>query len=162
MDELAVTAKADPLEFRLAHLENARIREVLTAAADRFGWRERRKKRRPNAGIGLACGTEKYSVVAACVEVEVDRATGRPRLVEICEAYECGAVLNPANLRSQVEGAIMMGLGAALREDVQFEGGRLTNGSFAKYRPTRFRDLPKMDIVLLDKKDREPIGAGEP
>jgi len=161
MDELAAAAKADPLEFRLAHLENSRIREVLIAAAERFGWRERRKKRRPNMGIGLACGTEKNSVVAACAEVEVDRATGTPRLVEICEAYECGAVLNPANLRAQVEGAIMMGLGAALREDVQFENGRLTNGSFAKYRPTRFRDLPKMEVVLLDKKDRESNGAGE-
>jgi isoquinoline 1-oxidoreductase len=161
MDELAAAAKADPLEFRLAHLENPRIREVLIAAADRFGWRERRKKRQPNRGIGLACGTEKNSVVAACVEAEVDRATGTPRLVEICEAYECGAVLNPANLRQQVEGAIMMGLGAALREEILFEGGRLTTGSFAKYRPTRFRDLPKMEIVLLDKKDREPVGAGE-
>jgi isoquinoline 1-oxidoreductase len=161
MDELAAAAGADPLEFRLAHLENARIRDVLTAAADRFGWSERRRKRRPNIGIGLACGTEKGSVVAACAEVEINRATGTPRLVEICEAYECGAILNPANLRSQVEGAIMMGLGAALREEIQFENGRLTNGSFAKYRPTRFRDLPKVEVVLLDKKDSEPTGAGE-
>jgi CO/xanthine dehydrogenase Mo-binding subunit len=161
MDELAAAAKADPLEFRLAHLENSRMREVLIAAAEKFGWKERRKERRPNIGIGLACGTEKNSVVAACAEVEVDRATGTPRLVEICEAYECGAVLNPANLRSQVEGAIMMGLGATLREEIQFEGGRLTNGSFAKYHPTRFRDLPKIKVVLLDKKDQEPTGAGE-
>jgi CO/xanthine dehydrogenase Mo-binding subunit len=161
MDELAAAVKADPLEFRLAHLENPRIREVLTAAAERFGWEQRRKNRRPNIGIGLACGTEKNSVVAACAEVEVDRATGTPRLLEICEAYECGAILNPANLRNQVEGAIMMGLGAALREEIQFEGGRLTNGSFAKYRPTRFRDLPKIEVVLVDKKDHESTGAGE-
>jgi isoquinoline 1-oxidoreductase len=162
MDELALEAKADPLEFRLAHLDNARIRGVLVAAAERFGWRERRaKKRAPNRGIGLACGTEKNSVVAACVEVEVDRATGTPRLLEICEAFECGAILNPVNLRGQVEGCILMGLGAALREEMQFERGRLTNGSFAKYRPTRFRDLPKMEILLLDKKDQEPAGAGE-
>jgi isoquinoline 1-oxidoreductase subunit beta len=93
--------------------------------------------------------------------VEVDRAGGSPGLLEICEAFECGAILNPANLRSQVEGAILMGLGATLRENIQFEQGRLTNGRFAKYRPTRFRDVPKMDIVLLDKKDQEPAGAGE-
>jgi isoquinoline 1-oxidoreductase len=161
MDELASAAGADPLEFRLAHLENPRLRAVLAAAADRFRWQERRKKRRPNIGIGLACGTEKNSVVAACAEVEVDRATGAPRLLEICEAYECGAVMNPANLRSQVEGAILMGLGAALREDIQFENGHLINGSFAKYRPTRFRDMPKIEVVLLDKKDSESTGAGE-
>jgi CO/xanthine dehydrogenase Mo-binding subunit len=161
MDELAAAAHADPLEFRLAHLDNARLREVMVAAAEHFGWRERRKKRRANTGLGLACGTEKGSVVAACVEVEVDRTTGTPWLLEICEAFECGAVLNPANLLAQVEGSIMMGLGAALREEIQFENGRLTNGSFAKYGPPRFRDLPKMEIVLLDKKDREPVGAGE-
>jgi CO/xanthine dehydrogenase Mo-binding subunit len=162
MDELAVAAKADPLEFRLQHLENGRLRNVLTAAAERFGWQDRRKqKRRPNTGIGLACGTEKNSVVAACVEAEIDPATKTPRLVEIVEAYECGAILNPANLRAQVEGAIMMGLGAALREGMQFENGRITNASFAEYKPTRFRDLPKMEIVLLDRKDAEPNGAGE-
>jgi isoquinoline 1-oxidoreductase len=162
MDELAAAAHADPLEFRLAHLDNARLRDVLTAAADRFGWPERRKKnRRANTGIGLACGTEKGSVVAACVEAELDRATGTPRLIEICEAFECGAILNPANLRAQVEGAIMMGLGAALREEIQLENGRVANASFAKYRPARFRDLPKVDVVLLDKKDQDSAGAGE-
>src|SRR5581483_7240140 len=95
MDELAIAAGADALDFRLAHLDNPRIREVLTTAAERFQWHKRRKERRPNIGIGLACGTEKNSVVAACAEVEVDRATGTPRLREICEAFECGAVLNP-------------------------------------------------------------------
>jgi isoquinoline 1-oxidoreductase len=162
MDELAAAAHADPLEFRLAHLDNARLRDVLTAAADRFGWRERRKKnRRANTGIGLACGTEKGSVVAACVEAEVDLATGTPRLIEICKAFECGAILNPANLQAQVEGAIMMGLGAALREEIQLENGRVANASFARYRPARFRDLPKVDVVLLDKKDQDSAGAGE-
>ena len=160
-DELATAAGKDPLDFRLAHLENSRLRDVLVAAADRFGWRDRRGKRRPGVGVGLACGTEKGSYVAACVEVAVDPATGVPRLVEICEAYECGTILNPAGLRQQVEGAIIQGLGAALREEIQFENGRLVNGSFAKYRVPRFRDVPKINLVLLDRKDLEPIGAGE-
>jgi isoquinoline 1-oxidoreductase len=161
-DELAEAAGKDPLEFRLAHLDNERLRNVLTAAAERFGWAERRKKKRqPGTGIGLACGTEKNSVVAACVEAEVDRASGVPRLVEIVEAFECGPVLNPANLRSQVEGSIMMGLGPALREEIQFQDGRLVNGRFAGYRVPRFRDVPKTEVVLLDRKDLEPAGAGE-
>jgi isoquinoline 1-oxidoreductase len=161
IDELAAAAAADPLEFRLAHLDNARMRDVLQAAATRFGWAARRKKRQPNRGVGLACGTEKGSVVAACAEIEVDRAGGELRLVEICQAFECGPVLNPAGLRSQVEGCIMMGLGAALREEIQFENGRITNGSFARYRVPRFRDVPKMDVLLLERKDLEPVGAGE-
>ncbi len=160
-DELAEAAGKDPLEFRLAHLDNERIKNVLVTAAERFGWAERRKNPRTGAGIGLACGAEKNSVVAACVEVEVDRESGVPRLIEIVEAFECGAILNPANLRSQVEGCIMMGLGPALREEIQFKEGRLTNGRFASYRVPRFRDIPKADVVLLDRKDLEPAGAGE-
>jgi isoquinoline 1-oxidoreductase len=161
IDELAVAAGMEPLPFRLAHLENDRIREVLTVAARKFGWEERRKEKRPNRGIGLACGTEKNSVVAACVEVEVDPDTGVPKLLEICEAFECGAVLNPANLKAQVEGCILMGLGAALREQILFAGGKVTNPRFAAYRATRFRDVPKIEIVLVDKRDAEPVGAGE-
>ena len=83
------------------------------------------------------------------------------RLVEICEAFECGPILNPLGLRSQVEGCIIMGLGAALREEMLFENGKLTNGRFSAYRVPRFRDVPKMDLVLLDRKDLEPAGAGE-
>jgi isoquinoline 1-oxidoreductase len=161
-DELAEAAGEDPLEFRLSHLDNDRIVAVLKAAADKFGWLERRKrKRRSGTGLGLACGTEKNSVVAACCEVEVDPRTGAPRVVEFVQAFECGAILNPANLRSQVEGAIMMGLGPALREEILFKDGRLTNGDFASYAVPRFRDLPKLDVVLLDRRDLEPAGAGE-
>ena len=160
-DELAEAAGKDPLEFRLSHLDNERMRNVLNAAAQRFGWVERRKKRRPGTGIGLACGTEKNSVVAACCEVEVDRASGAPRLIEVVQAFECGAILNPANLRSQVEGAIMMGVGPALREEILFQDGKLTNARFATYRVPRFRDVPKLDVILLDRKDLESAGAGE-
>lgn len=160
-DELAEAAGKDPLEFRLSHLDNERMRNVLNAAAQRFGWVERRKKRRPGTGIGLACGTEKNSVVAACCEVEVDRASGVPRLIEMVQAFECGAILNPANLRSQVEGCIMMGVGPALREEILFKDGKLTNARFATYRVPRFRDVPKLDVILLDRKDLESAGAGE-
>jgi CO/xanthine dehydrogenase Mo-binding subunit len=161
-DELAQAAGMDPLEFRLAHLDNDRIRVVLKAAAERFRWEERKKEKRPNRGVGLACGTEKNSVVAAFVEVEVDPKTGVPKLLEICQAYECGAIMNPANLQAQVEGCIMMGVGGALREEILFADGRLKNPRFSGYRVPRFRDTPpKMDIVLVDKKDVEPIGAGE-
>lgn len=158
-DELAEAAGRDPLEFRLAHLDNERLRNVLNAAAERFGWVERRKKRRPGTGIGLACGTEKNSVVAACCEVQVE--SGMPRVIEVVQAFECGAILNPANLRAQVEGAIMMGVGPALREEVVFKDGELTNGRFADYHVPRFQDVPKIDVILLDRKDLEPAGAGE-
>jgi isoquinoline 1-oxidoreductase len=162
MDEIAAASKADPLAFRLAHLKHERLRGVLVAAAERFGWSERRKQRRqPERGIGLACGTEKGSYVAACVEVEVDRERGGIRVLEICEAFECGAIQNPANLRAQVEGCIVMTLGGALREEVQFEGGKILNGRFSQYPVPRFKDVLPIETVLVNRPDLTSAGAGE-
>ncbi|MBN2476420.1 MAG: xanthine dehydrogenase family protein molybdopterin-binding subunit [Pirellulales bacterium] len=161
MDELAAAAQSDPLAFRLAHLENPRIRTVLEVAARHFDWPARQKKVTPELGVGLACGTEKNSVVAACVEVGIDRARGEIRVCEVCEAFECGPIQNPANLVSQVQGCIIMGMGPALREAMQFRDGRIRNASFATYRVPRFEDVPKIDVHLVDNPDIPSAGAGE-
>ncbi|MCL5279066.1 MAG: molybdopterin-dependent oxidoreductase [Planctomycetes bacterium] len=161
MDELAAVAGADPLEFRLAHLENQRIRTVLETAAKHFNWSERKKKITPELGVGLACGTEKNSVVAACVEVGIDRKKGEIRVREVCEAFEPGPIINPANLTSQVQGCIVMGLGGALTEEIQFENGKILNASFADYHVPRFRDIPKIDVHLVNKTDIPSAGGGE-
>ena len=163
MDELAHASGADPLAFRLAHLEagrpeNDRLRVVLEAAAKKFGWKERIKARKTNTGIGLACGTEKGSYVAACVEVEVAGTGFKVR--RICEAFECGAIINPENLLKQVQGAILMGLGPALDEEMIFENGKMLNASFRKYGVPRFEDVPELEIELV-KSDATPVGAGE-
>ena len=161
MDELAAAAGADPLAFRLAHLENERIRTVLETAAKHFDWPARRKKVTAEIGVGLACGTEKNSVVAACVEVHIDRKRGEIKLNEICEAFECGPIQNPANLLSQVQGCIMMGLGGALREEMEFENGKILNAGFAGYLVPRFEDVPKIDVHLVNKTDIPSAGGGE-
>ena len=161
MDELAAAAGADPLAFRLAHLENARIRTVLEAAAKHFDWPARRKRITPERGVGLACGTEKNSCVAACVEVAIDRKRGEIKVVEVCETFECGPVQNPDNLTSQVQGCIIMGLGGALSEEIQFEDGRILNASFAGYDVPRFKDVPKIDVHLISKADIPSAGGGE-
>jgi isoquinoline 1-oxidoreductase len=161
MDELAAAAGADPLAFRLAHLENERIQTVLETAAKHFDWPARRKKVTPEIGVGLACGTEKSSVVAACVEVHIDRKWGEIKVNEVCEAFECGPIQNPANLLSQVQGCIMMGLGGALREEMEFENGKILNASFAGYLVPRFQDVPKIDVHLVNKTDIPSAGGGE-
>jgi isoquinoline 1-oxidoreductase len=161
MDELASATKADPLAFRLAHLENPRIRKVLEVAAREFGWAARRKKITSEVGVGLACGTEKNSVVAACVEVEIDRRRGEIRVNEVCEAFECGPIQNPANLESQVQGCIMMGMGPALREAIQFEDGKILTTGFEKYLVPRFEDMPKIDVHLVNNIDIPSAGGGE-
>jgi len=161
MDELAAAAGTDPLAFRLAHLENQRIRTVLEAAARHFDWTSRIKKVTPEIGVGLACGTEKNSVVAACVEVGIDRKRGEIKVHEVCEAFECGPILNPANLTSQVQGCIIMGMGGALREAMEFENGKILNASFARYLVPRFKDVPKIDVHLVNKTDIPSAGGGE-
>jgi isoquinoline 1-oxidoreductase len=161
MDELAAAAGADPLKFRLAHLENPRLRAVLEKAAREFAWADRRRKATPERGVGLACGTEKGSVVAACVEVKVDRAKGGIEVAEICEAFECGPILNPASLLSQAQGCIVMALGGALTEELEFGDGRILNPRFSRYRVPRFRDVPRIDVHLVENRDVPAAGGGE-
>jgi CO/xanthine dehydrogenase Mo-binding subunit len=159
MDALARAAQMDPLEFRRRNLSDPRLRAVFDAAAKSFGWP--RKKSSPGQGFGLAGGTEKGGYVATCAEVAVDRASGEVRVARVVTAFECGAIVNPDGLRNQVSGANVMGLGGALFEAITFAGGRITNPHFSRYRVPRFRDIPDMEIVLLDRKDLPSAGAGE-
>jgi len=159
MDVAARAAGMDPLEFRLKNLEDARLRAVFEAAAKSFGWPA--KHERPGQGFGLGGGVEKGGYLATFAEVAVDRASGEVRVVRAVTAFECGAIVNSDGLRNQVMGASIMALGGALFEAVEFENGRITNPRFSQYRVPRFRDLPQMEVVLLDRKDLPSAGAGE-
>jgi isoquinoline 1-oxidoreductase len=164
MDELADLAGADALAFRLDHLDEPRLRNVLTTAAEKFDWSAGPRKSNVSGeqrGVGLACATEKGSFVAACAEVAVDRAKGSIMVLRVCQAFECGKITSPGNLRAQVGGAIVMGLGPALREAMVFENGKMTNASFWQYEVPRMKDLPALDIHLLDRPDLPSTGAGE-
>ncbi len=160
MDALSQAAQMDPLEFRLKNASDPRLRAVLEAAAKSFGW-DPKKKVPWGRGCGIACGYEKGSYVATCAEVAVDRASGAVRVVRVVEAFECGAIVNPDGLRNQVIGAVIQGLGGALFEAIEFENGRIKNPHFANYRVPRFRDVPEIEAVLLDRKDIPSAGAGE-
>jgi isoquinoline 1-oxidoreductase subunit beta len=161
MDELAAAAGRDPLDFRLAHLENDRLRAVLVEAAQRFNWRERLQRKTPGVGVGLACGTEKGSYIAACVEVALDGTPPRIAVRRVCAAFECGAIMNPGNLLAQVQGNLINGLGPALREEMRFENGRMRNAGFEKYLVPRFSDVPEIEVHFLDRPDLPSVGAGE-
>lgn len=156
MDEIARGLGVDPVEFRLRHLKDERMRAVLTAAAERIGW-----PRPSKAGhaLGIACGTEKGSYVATAAELS---RSGKDFKVErLVVTFECGAIVNPDGLHNQVEGSIVQGLGGALFEAIEFRDGRLLNGSLTQYRVPRFKDVPPIDVVLLDRKDLPSAGAGE-
>ena len=159
MDSLASAAKMDSLDFRMKNLADTRMRAVLEAAAKSFGWP--RKKTQEGQGFGIACGAEKGSYVATCAEVSVDRGSGAVRVMRLVEAFECGAIVNPDGLQNQVVGAMIQGLGGALFEAIEFENGRIKNPRFSSYRVPRFRDVPEIEAVLLDRKDIPSAGAGE-
>ena len=159
MDALARVAQMDPQEFRLMNLSDARMRAVLEAATKTFGWPG--KKSREGQGFGLAIGNEKGSYVATCAEVAIDRSSGAVKVTRVVEAFECGAIINPDGLRNQVVGAIIQGLGGALFEAIDFENGKIRNAHFSSYRVPRFRDVPEIEAVLLDRKELASAGAGE-
>ena len=159
MDSLAHACGLDPLEFRLKNLSDPRLRAVFTAAAEKFGWG--RSRSTAERGFGIAGGTDKGGYVAACAEVAIDPQTKRLRVLRVTQAWESGAVVNPDGLRNQLGGAIVQAMGGALFEQILFANGRILNPHFAEYRLPRFSDAPKIEIVLLDRKDLPPAGAGE-
>jgi isoquinoline 1-oxidoreductase len=159
VDELAHALAMDPVELRRLNLDESRLLEVLGAATDVFGWG--RSPTEPGHGVGIACGTEKGGYIATCAEVAVDARSGAVHVVRVVEAFECGAIVNPRHLAAQVEGAIVQGLGGALFEAIDYERGRFGNASFGDYRVPRFSDMPQLEIVLLDRTDLPPAGAGE-
>jgi nicotinate dehydrogenase subunit B len=159
IDELAHLAGIDPLKFRLQNLKDERLRAVLEAAADKFGW----GKSQPvnGHGVGIAGGSEKGSYVATCVEIAVDPSTSKVRLLRAVTAFECGTVLNPDHLKNQIEGAVIQGIGGALFEQIDFDRGQIKNAAFSAYRVPRFSDTPLLETVLVNRPDLAPIGAGE-
>lgn len=158
MDELAASAKLDPVEFRLKNLRDDRLKAVLGACAEKFDWK--RGATGANRGVGIACGAEKGSYVANAVELEVD-GNGEVRLHRIVTVFECGAILNPALLQQQVDGSVIMGIGGALFEAIEYSDGRLRTDRLSRYRVPRFGDVPPVETVLLDRKDLPSAGAGE-
>jgi len=158
MDELAHLVNMDPLVFRLKNLKNERLRAVFEAAAEKFGWG---RQKAASHGFGIGGGFEKAGNIATCAEVAVDRKAGEVKVVRVVTAFECGAIVNPDNLRNQIEGSNIMGLGGALFEAVEFENGRVLNGRFSSYRVPRFSDVPLIETVLLNRKDIPSAGAGE-
>ncbi len=160
MDELAAAIGADPLDFRLRHLADDRLATVLRAAAEAAGWARRGRRPDPGVGLGIGCCVEKGSRVATVAEVRV----GADRILEVLRlvtAFECGRIVNPENLRNQVEGAAAMGLGGALFEAVHFDNGRILTPTIKEYRVPRMSDIPQIDVVLVDRPDLRSAGAGE-
>jgi CO/xanthine dehydrogenase Mo-binding subunit len=163
MDELAVAAGADPVEFRLKHLEDARGRDVINKAAQEFGWRKGQKAPR-DRGYGFAFARYKNlaAYCAIATEVEVNSETGRPRLVRAVAAVDSGQVVNPDGLTNQIEGAIVQSMSWTLYESVTFDDTRITSIDWQTYPILRFNAVPEsIDVHIINRPGQPFLGSGE-
>jgi CO/xanthine dehydrogenase Mo-binding subunit len=169
VDELAAAAGQDPLAFRLQRLRNPRGVEVLRRLGARMGWAARPSPRAADAGAsaltgrGLAYVHYKHNetYVAMGMEVAVERATGRVRVTRVVCAHDCGLIINPDCVRSQVEGNILQTLSRTLLEAVAFDRFRVTSVDWASYPILAFPDVPAVEVDLIDRPDQPPLGVGE-
>ncbi len=111
-------------------------------------------------GFGIAAGFEKGGHIATCAEVTVN-ADREVKILRVTQAFECGAIVNPHHLENQITGAIIQGLGGALFERIEFADGKILNSGLSAYRVPRFSDVPKIEVVLVNRKDLPSAGAGE-
>ena len=157
MTDLARLIKMDQLAFRIKNLEDDRFIAVLQTAADAFGWNGSKTR---GHGYGIAGGFEKGGWVGCCAEVMINNDK-EVKVVRITQAFDCGAIIHPKHLENQAMGSIVQGLGGALFEAIDFANGKILNSGLSAYRVPRFSDMPKIEIVLIDRKDRPSAGAGE-
>jgi nicotinate dehydrogenase subunit B len=157
MDEIAHALGLEPAAFRMKNATDPRLRTVIEAATEKFRWG--RAKDRAGQGFGMMAGFDKGGYVSACCEITV--TNGVVKIDRVVQAFECGAIVNPDQLRNQIAGGTMMGIGGALFEAIEFENGRVLNPRLSKYRVPRFSDMPEIEVVMVDRKDLPSAGAGE-
>jgi CO/xanthine dehydrogenase Mo-binding subunit len=162
VDEMAAAAGADPVEFRLRHLRDARARAVIEAAARRAGWTAaKRGDGTRGRGVGFARYKNLACYCAVVADVTVDRASGRVRVARAVAAVDAGQIVNPDGVINQIEGGIIQSTSWTLKESVRFDRTRVTTRSWADYPIVRFEEVPAVDVVLLDRPDERFLGVGE-
>jgi CO/xanthine dehydrogenase Mo-binding subunit len=163
IDEIATAAGEDPVAFRLRYLTNPRHQAVVKAAAEKAGWQARTSPQKTLQGRGIAFAERNGTAVAAVAEVEVDRKSGRVWAKRVVVAHDCGLVINPQGLRYTIEGNVVHGLSRTLFEEVRFDRDSVLSVDWASYPILEMRDAPEsIEVVLIDRPEVAPSGAGEP
>jgi CO/xanthine dehydrogenase Mo-binding subunit len=170
LDELAALAGADPVEFRLRRLTDPRGIEVLRRAAARMGWQARPSPRRVDPAAAVLTGRgisyvhykQSETYVAIGMEVAVERASGRILTTRVVCAQDCGLMINPDCVESQLEGNILQTLSRTLHEEVVFDRDRVTSVDWARYPILTFPEVPAIEFDLIQRLDQPPLGVGEP
>ena len=162
IDELAMTANVDPVEFRLQHMQDPRARAVIEAAARKADWQPGRKGDGTRGrGIGFAKYKNLAAYVAVIAEVEIDRRTGDVRVRKAVSAVDAGLIINPDGVVNQIEGGIIQSASWSLKEHVRYDSQRVQTRSWADYPILTFPEVPAVDVVLLNRPDEKSLGTGE-
>jgi CO/xanthine dehydrogenase Mo-binding subunit len=162
MDELAVQAGVDPVQFRLKHMKDARARAVIEAAAEKAGWKPNRKGDGSRGrGIAFAKYKNLAAYVAVVADVVVDRRTGKVRVERAVSAVDAGLIINPDGVVNQIEGGIIQSASWTLKESVSFDARQITTRSWADYPILTFAEVPAVEVVLLNRKNERSLGTGE-
>ena len=168
LDEIAADLKLDPVEFRLRYLtQDKRGTECLRAAIDKAQWQKRPSPASTSSGNivkgrGIALTRRAGAYVAAVAEIEVNRSNGQVVVERIVCSHDCGLIVNPDGIKNQIEGNVIQGVSRALFEEVGFDANGVTSLDWNSYPILRFRDVPDLEIVLINRPDVAPLGAGEP
>ncbi len=164
VDELAAAAGADPVEFRLRHLEDPRARDVVQMAAERFGWGKGGDRWPKGRGRGFAFARYKNlaAYAAIALEVEVDRESGRVRIARVVAAVDSGEAVNPDGIRNQIEGGIIQSSSWTLYESVGFDRRHITSRDWSRYPILRFSAVPDtIEVHVIDRPGQPFLGTGE-
>jgi CO/xanthine dehydrogenase Mo-binding subunit len=166
MDELAHLAGADPVQFRLRHLEDPRAIAVVEEVARLSGWEAPLEPGqdglRRGRGIAFSRYENSYAYVATVAEIAVNPETGAIRVERVCVAHDCGLVVNPDGVVNQVEGNVLQGLSRALKEEVTWDVDGVTSLTYRDYPILTFSETPRIEVSLIDRPDEPAWGAGEP
>jgi CO/xanthine dehydrogenase Mo-binding subunit len=159
LDELAMQAGIDPVEFRLRHHDDPRARAVIEAAADAANWQANAvSDGRRGMGIGYARYKGFGNYVAVIAEVEVDQMVRVPR---VWTALDCGRIVSPDGLRNQAEGGVVQATSWTLKEAVRFDRTRITSRTWDDYPILTFAEAPHVETLLIDQPDEPSVGVGE-
>jgi nicotinate dehydrogenase subunit B len=169
VDELAAFVGADPLDFRLNHLNDPRGAELLVRLATLAKWEKRPSPRKTpqtdavaGRGISYAKDWPSPTYVGAVAEIEVDRRTGDIRVQRFFVAHDCGQVITPDGVMNQIEGNVIQTISRTLKEEILFDRSAVTSLHWATYAILTFPEVPDVIIELIDRPTDKPSGAGEP
>lgn len=162
MDELALAAHTDPIEFRLKHLQDPRARDVIQLVARQFGWP--RAPRAADHGVGFAFAKYKnlMAYVAIAVEISVVRETGQVILERAELAVDCGQIVNPDGVRNQIEGGVVQAASWTLYEELKYDTAKIRSFDWSSYPILRFSAVPKsLNVHLINRPGAPFLGAAE-